>query len=414
MSISSKLIRAAAFALLIAFSGALLSSCGGGNGPEPTEAPSQTEPAGVEYSMTNMVRYWPEDADYDTCDYACVAEVPAFSQTYTYGYAMNNAVLDYMNGLMERIVRDYMPASVAKPPYTEVGCTVEYVGKVTNVIFKEKHCYEAQPYTETYVLMLSEQGEEISLCDIFLNYHTEQLIAEKLAERIAGDPMYYEADSITVLTCIDIEHGAKATEDGCVLYVHEGLLASYDEGELEFSFPLSEVLPDFVGEGKAMSAVEYRSMIELLAFTADGCVVRMEDIEDGRPSEYAATSFMGELTQTLGIPSEAGRISVPKERFLSLFKACFGTDFPGINTDAHNIIEEEDAYSVRASKKQYRYNVDILSAERSGDRLTLTGDIVFGDFGYAFTQYVCHVDVVLAANSESPYGFTLESFRMHM
>ena len=396
-------------ALALASICALLCACVKPGG-EPSPTAEATEAPPVPYETKHIVRYWPEDADYETCDYACIAELPVFTNTHTAGYAMNQAVEGYYELLCERIEAEYMQAAIAQPPYTEVKCAVEFVGEVTNVVFSENHCYEAQPETRTYVLMMDGRGNELNLCDVILNYHAEHMAAEQVAGKIKGKPGYYEADADAIAAMLDINHGAKAAENGCVVYVPAGKLAPYEEGELAFELSSEEMAPGFVKEG-AMSLEEYRALTEFLGFVSDGVVVRSQEIENGTLTEYVASSFMGELSQGLGIAPEAGRINVPEERFLSLFNECFGTDFPGIDTDAHDIKYEDGVYKVRYTQKPYRYNVDMLDAEREGDSLTVTGDLIFGGFGYAATQYVCHVSAKLIKKSASPYGFTLEEFK---
>lgn len=382
-----------------------LVSCGTGSEDEPeaTEAPAS-------YTVVKNIRYWPEDADYETCDYALIVDTPKFAGTDTSGYSMNLAVGEYLNGLAERVEKEYMPASVAQPPYTEVSCEVDTVDGITNVVFTESHCYEAQPYTETYVLMLNERGEQVNLRDVLLSYHAEDLVASALEKKIAGDGRYYEADAAKILTFLDLVHGARTLDGGFRVYIPEGRLASLDEGELAFDLTFAEAAPDFVGEGRALSWEEYRGITELLGYVSNGCVVRGDEIADGAVTAYAATSFMGELAQGLGYAPEAGRISVPADEFEKLFRACFGTDFPGIDTDAHDIRLEDGSYSVRFRRKEYRYNVDMLSVTREGGTVSITGDLMFGDFGYAFTDYICHVSVTLHENSASPFGFTLDEF----
>ena len=226
-------------ALLLAAGAALLCACTGGT--EPADTPAETEAPEVEYAMTHVIRYWPEDADYDTCDYACVAEIPRFSKTFTGGYGMNKAVDAYIAGLEERIERSYMPASIAQPPTTEIACAVDTVDGITNVVFTEKHAYEAQPYYETYVLMLDARGNEVNLCDHFLNYHADRLIAERIAASIAGDERFLPADADRVQTFLDVNHGARTQKGGCTVYVHEGLLADHSFGEISFDLTFDEV-----------------------------------------------------------------------------------------------------------------------------------------------------------------------------
>ncbi len=401
-------------ALALALSGVLLCACTGSGKPAPTEEPRVTQAPEVEYTMTHVIRYWPEDADYSSCDYACVAEIPKFSKEYTAGSKLNKAVDGYLEELASRIETRYMPAAIAKPPSTEVEARVETANGVTNVIFTEKHAYEAQPYFETYVLMLNERGDAVNLNDVFKNYHADQLIASVIADSIAGDDRFYEADASKVLASIDCNHGASVQNGGCTVYVHEGLLAPYELGELSFDVPFGDVHPDFVGENAAMTLEEYGDIVDFLHFVSDAAVVRAESIYDGRLSEYEAASFMGELALTLGILPEDGRIPVPEEEFLRLYRECFGQELPGIDTEAHDIKHEGGFFKVENARKRYAYNVDILGAERSGDDLTLTGDMIFGKFGFASSEYVCHVTVKLIKNAESPFGFTLKDFEMKM
>ena len=388
----------------------LFSACGGEG--EPSASP---EPTGAEagYTMMTNIRYWPEDADYDTCDYACVAEIPRFSKTFTGGYGMNKAVDAYIAGLEERIERSYMPASIAQPPTTEIACAVDTVDGITNVVFTEKHAYEAQPYYETYVLMLDARGNEVNLCDHFLNYHADRLIAERIAASIAGDERFLPADADRVQTFLDVNHGARTQKGGCTVYVHEGLLADHSFGEISFDLTFDEVTPDFVGEGRAMTLEEYRDITELLHLVSDAAVVRGEEIREGALSQFEASSFMLELAQGLGIPPEAGRIPVPEKRFGELYRACFMNEFPGIDTEGGDIVYENGVYKVFYGGKPFVYNVDMLSAERNGDELDIKGDLIYGKFGFANTAFVCHVSVKLVKSGESPFGFAVKEYLMN-
>ena len=75
----------------------LFSACGENNdSPEPTELPPATAAPEEEYRITHYIRYWPEDADYDSCDYCCIIELPEFSKTYSAGSNMNKAVQSYI------------------------------------------------------------------------------------------------------------------------------------------------------------------------------------------------------------------------------------------------------------------------------------------------------------------------------
>lgn len=380
----------------------LFSACGGEG--EPSASP---EPTGAEagYTMMTNIRYWPEDADYDTCDYALIVDVPRFSQTDTYGFAKNVAVGEYRDALAERVETEYMPISVTKPPYTQVSCEVETVDGVTNIVFSEEHCYEVQPIKRTYVLMLDEKGRTINLCDLLLNYHAAELVSSALEVKLDG-----RCSASELFSLIDINHGIRSRESGFTVFIPQGSIVPFEEGELAFDIAYDDAAPDFVGAGKALSLEEYRSLTEFLGFVTDALIVRTEDIENGSLSDYAATSFMGELTQTLGLTPEAGRISVPEKEFNDLYSACFGTDFPGIDRDAHDITLENGVYSIRAKQKEFRYNVDMLEVVREGDSLIVDGDLIFGDFGYAYSDFVCHARIKLHKNTASPYGFTVDEF----
>ena len=401
-------------AAVIAFA-FLFGGCRGkNNGTEPTAEPVVTEAPQVDQTFSHLICYWPEDADYSTCDYALVVEKPEFSETFTAGHAMNLAVEKYLDELSARIENEYLPASIAKPPYTEVACRVENTGSITNIIFTERHCYEAQPYTETYVLMLNERGSELNLCDVLLTYHAEALIAEHIAGVIAGDTKYFSADAAKVLSCLDIRHGACASNDGCTVYIREGMLAPYEEGELSFDIRFADVCPDFVGSGKAVSEDEYRLLVEFLGMVCDAAIVRGDDITGGALSPYAATAFMREAAAKMGIVSKAGRINVPAADFEDYYRRCFGNDFPGIDTDAHDIKLQDGNYSVLARLPEYSYYLDITGGETNGDMLELRGDVTFGTFGYAFSDPVCHASVTLVRSADSPFGFVLREFRMSL
>ncbi|MBR0136134.1 MAG: hypothetical protein IJM18_08025 [Clostridia bacterium] len=378
------------------------------------EAPLATEVPQVTYTMTHIIRYWPEDADYDSCDYACTVQIPEFSKDFTYGSAMNNAVDAYLEDLSSRIEKKYMPASVAKPPYTEVGCSVEYVGNITNVIFTEQHCYEAQPIVSTYVLMLNERGKQINLCDVFLNYHTQELIASCIAKAIEGDPRFFEADADKVFALLDITHGARSQEGGATVYIPEGLIAPLDDGEIAFDVRYEDICPEFVGEGKAISLDDYRRLTQFLSLVSNSVIVRSENIVSGELSQFAASAFMGELAQSLGIMPQAGRIVIREDRFLDIYRGCFGTEFPGVDKDGFDIETADGSLRVLYKQKEYRHNVDMLDARWDGDTLVVTGDMIFGEFGYAFSAFVCHVEIKLVRNDSAQFGFTLKDMTLSL
>jgi hypothetical protein len=381
---------------------------------QPTEAPRVTEIPEAEYTVSHIVRYWPEEADYDTCDYACVAQVPEFSKSHYAGYAMNAAVDEYLEELSARIEKVYMPSSVAEPPYTEVTFEYKYVRGVTNVIFRETHSYEAQPYTETHVIMMNGRGERVNLCDVFMNYHAEERIAAAIAARIAGDPKYYEADAGKILSVIDINERACASESGAVLFIPEGVLAPYEEGELEIPVTFEEVLPELLGEGGIMTLEELTGAVRLMRCAANAIVVRMQEIKAGEAEPYTATAFMGQAVTELGLIPSAGRIEVPKADFEALYSKCIAGEFPGIDADAHDIRLEEGAYSVSAAQPKFVYNIDIIEASPEGDTLTIKGDLIYGAFGYAYTEFVCHTSVTLIKNAESPFGWTLRDLGLSL
>lgn len=400
------LLLAGALALL-----ACLSACTPRPVPAvPTEEPRVTEIPEAEYTVSHIVRYWPEDADYDSCDYACVAQVPEFSKSHYAGSAMNAAVDEYLEELSERIEREYMPSAVAEPPYTEVTFDYKYVGGIANIIFRETHSYEAQPYTETRVIMLNGRGERVNLRDVFMNYHAEERIAEAIAARIAGDPRYYEADPLKILSVLDITERACAAETGASVFIPEGVLAPYEEGELEIPVTFEEVLPELVGAEGIMTLEELSGAVRLMRFAANSVVVRVESIIEGAASPYTATAFMGQAVTELRLIPKAGRIEIPKADFEALYSACIAGDFPGIDTDAHDIRLEEGVYSVSAAQPKYVYNIDILEAARTGDTLLINGDLVYGAFGFAATEFVRHARLELVKNAESPFGWTIKGF----
>ena len=398
------------FAVLLA---APLSGCRGNGSPEETPAPEATD-APAAYSVLHVIRYWPENADYASCDYALVAEMPEFPLTETAGYAMNKAVEAYFDSLAERIETEYMPSSVAKPPHTDVTVSVSKAGDITNVVFSETHDYEAQPYHETHTLMLDARGNEVSLCDWLLDYHAGEHAARAIAELTAGKEGFYEKTPEDIACLIDIRHGAEATENGCRIYVREGLLAPLDEGELGFELSFAELLPELLGENGVFTLDEYRGAVRLLRYVSNSVVIRQDPIENGELTPYTATEFMGQAVTELDVTNSAGRYPVPKAEFEALYRACFGAEFPGIDETAHSIRLEDGVYSVSAKQPEYSYNVDILSAERNGDTVELTGDMIYGEFGYAATEFAFHVAVTIEKSAESPFGWSLKNYRISL
>lgn len=397
----------------------LLLSCfaackNGGNSKDDNDV-RVTEAPDVEYSFTHLIRYWPEDADYDSCDYSCVVQIPQFSLTYTYGYAMNQAVELYIEDLHYRIENDYMLSAIADHPHSEIKCTVEQLRGVTNIIFDEEHDYEAQPNKQTYVLMLDDFGNELNLCDVILNYHAETIIAGLIADRIASDGRFYSLDANNIAPLLDIAHGASATKEGCRVFLREGTIAPFEEGELAFNFTFEEIFARFGEAANVLTFEEYKELTEMLCYCADAAIVREENIKDGVLTPFEATSFMGEAVERFELVPQAGRITVSKDEFETFYKNCFGADFPGIESAAFDIkLLDDGGYSVSAGRKPYEYHIDILSAAANGNSITLNGDMIFGTFGYAFTSYVCHVSIVLERNPESPFGFTLIDFGMSL
>lgn len=397
---------AAAFLLALSFCSCAGNSSCAGSGPDGGE-PSVSPAPQVSYKTTHMIKYWPEDSDYTTCDYSCVVEIPQFDQTFTAGYSMNEAVSDYIKDIDERIEKQYMPKAVEKKPHTEVTCEVEYLPGCTNVIFHEEHSGGERLARQTWVLMLDDYGKEINVCDLILSYHAEKLVAVKVAEELGSDP-------VRAISAIDLTHGARATLAGVEVFVREGIITPYEDGEQAVNISFDELVPSFVGVGKTLSLKEYRSLTELLHFVSDAAVVRQENIAAGALSEFEAASFMGEYCLTLGYYPSAGRVNVPEQEFEGCFRSIFGTEYPGTDKDGHDIKKENGYYAVLNSKKQYEYHIDILFVTESDGVLSVSGDMMFGPFGYAFTSYVCHVNVTLVRSAESPFGFRLIDYTMSL
>ena len=401
---------------LIACLLAALFSCGctSGNVAAPTEAPLATEIPEVAYENITMIQYWPEDADYSTCDYACTVEKPVFSRAYTAGAAMNAAVENYIEELFTRIEEDYIPGSVAKPPYTQVSSAVQMLGRFTEIVFTEEHCWEAQPYQETYVLILDERGNECGINDIYRTYHAELYIAEALPEALKklDIPCFEGLDAGLLLPYIDPVHGCVADGECCTVFIEEGAAAPYEFGELAVALPNAALLPAFVGD--AITEEEFYSLADMTDLVCSAAVVRGDNIEGGILTQYEATAFMGGAALDMGLVPEKGRLNIAEERFLACYRECFGNEFPGIDTDGFDIKKTEGGYSVSASQKLYEYHLDFISAEFEDGVLTVTADMYYGAYGSAYSVPVAHVVCRAARNGESPYGFTVNDFIMSL
>ena len=62
----------------------------------------------------------------------------------------------------------------------------------------------------------------------------------------------------------------------------------------------------------------------------------------------------------------------------------------------------------------FEYNVDILSVKREGDTIEIEGDMISGSFGAPDTMFNSHVTVTVEINPESPYGFRVANYMIHM
>lgn len=396
---------------LIALLLALLTAAGCAKTPEQEDEPRVTPVPEAEYTVSHVVRYWPEDADYDTCDYACVAQVPEFSLSHSCGYRMNAEVEAYLESLERRIETLYIPNSEAKPPYTEVAFEVVRTGDITNIIFREKHSWGVVPYTESHVVMLDENGGRISLNDVFMTYHAGERIAEVIAERLEKDPRFAAKTKEELLPLIDLREGGYAIENGARVYIKRGGIAPVEEGELAFEVSFEEAHPEL--EAADISWDEYRGLVRLLRAASEAIVVRMESFENGEMSVYTAMGFMARAVRELKLVPEAGRICVPQKDFEALYTACTGAQFPGIDEAEHDIELEDGVYSVKNTLPPYEYNVDIISLTREGENVLIDGDLIYGAFGFRASEFNCHIRLTLRESGKSPYGFEVRSLELY-
>lgn len=381
---------------------------------DATQSPVSSPAPDVDYTFTHYIRYWPETAGYDDCEYAVTVQIPQFSNTFTAGYNMNAAVQGYVDGLYARVESTYMGLAVADPPYTEVSCEVVRAGDYTNVIFTESHCYEAQPTVETYVLILDEDGLEVNLDAVFSTYHAEALAASAIVKIMASGDIYYDGiDETAVLAALDIKNGCRVTETGCVIYLHEGIFAPYDYKELQFELPSITFCPAFITDSDTaeLTEVQYRLVEQYMGYLISACIIREDEFSDGTLTEYSASAFMGDAVLALGLTPSAGRVYIGEQDYLNIYQSCFGVGFPGIDTDGHSITLSDGLYSVSTVQQAYVYGLDMTSASFDAESgiLTISGDVMFGAPGYAYTTYVCHAVLELRPNSDSPFGFTFIS-----
>lgn len=388
----------------------LFSACGENVGsPGPTEEPNTAAPSEDRYSMTHYIRYWPEDADYDSCDYCCIVELPEFSKTYSAGSNMNKAVQSYIENLQQRVEDNYMSKSVAKPPYTDVSCEIVDAGSFTNIIFTEKHCFEAQPYTHTYVLLLDECGNEIGLGDVIKSYHADTMAAELIFNYLTENGMALDGLSLTdCMAAADTNNGVSVTESTFTVYVDEGVLAPYEYGQLKLCFELSKLMSEDLKDSFTLDG--YLKAESFFSWFVTANMVRESNVTDGVMTEYAATAFMGSYYINSDYVPEKGIISVPRTEFEGLYRSILNKDFPGIDTGACNIELKDDCYLIDTNAKQYEFHLDIINAISENGTLSLMGDVIYGSFGYANTEYVCHATLVLRPSEASPFGYEFVDF----
>lgn len=404
---------ALAAAALIAAAALCFSACSRKPSSKPSGEGSAPEVPAAEYEINNLIRYWPEDADYATCDYACVIEQPVFARTQTAGAAMNLAVEGYLEDLYERVEERYIPASIARPPYTEVRCELIPCGEYTNIVFTEEHFYEAQPFVTTYVLMLDGRGQQVNLNDVLKTYHSDELLAAAIFEKYSdSSELSPGVTAAEIMSRLDISHGCYVDEAGSVrAFFTEGEISPYGMGRFEAEIGASALLPD-IG---SMSADEYHSLLLMCDRLASACIVRENNVENGALTPYAATAFMGATVQGMGLVSEKGRFSLSGDRFLEIYRNCFANEFPGLDPDAFDVkLTDGGDYSVSASQKVYDYHVDVLELSFEGGVIRVSGDLIYGAYGYAFSAPVCHISLTLSENGASLYGFTVSELKLSL
>ena len=72
----------------------------------------------------------------------------------------------------------------------------------------------------------------------------------------------------------------------------------------------------------------------------------------------------------------------------------------------------DDCYLIDASTKQYEFHLDITDAVSENGMLILTGDVIYGSFGYANTEYVCHASLVMRPSEASPFGYEFVDYAL--
>ena len=139
------------------------------------------------------------------------------------------------------------------------------------------------------------------------------------------------------------------------------------------------------------------------------------DRQDGR-LRFAGQDTLA-LARQYGTPlylMDEGRIRRNCRMYTETFRACFGTDFPGIDVEAHDIKHIGDGYYVLNSRRGWVYNVDMLEAYAEGDEIVIKGDRMSNEFGSPISTFEGHAVIRLVRNPESPYGFTVKYYAVSL
>lgn len=375
--------------------------------PEPEPTPAPTEDANAEFighTAAGRVRYWPDGADEDTAEYALFVDYPVFDKTNSAASAINAAMDDYILSLADRVEKDHVPTADGKS-YSKATFEVGFARGYLNVIFHVKHGEIA----ETDALMFDRRGDKMTVFDIFLSYNANIMAANAICLKMEDDPLLPSPDPNVILGEVDREYRVSATDTGCTVWFPPD---SVEQGEHAFELSFEDVLGSLVSpEGAFAGFDEYASAQELIRMALLSVIIHAETVENGVLSPYAAGVFMTQAAA--GVPSTAGRRIMPKDEFESLYRSCFGEDYPGCDPDSDSVRMEDGVYSISVSAPSFVYNVEPNSVVSDGDTVVITGDLMTGTFGERWSEFVCPVTVTLQRNAESPYGFVLRELIPH-
>ncbi|OQB24452.1 MAG: hypothetical protein BWY11_01072 [Firmicutes bacterium ADurb.Bin182] len=404
----------------------LLLACDPGAVPGPFESPSPV-PAGTPYetetpdeplipepvvssdgtyTVETHLLCFPDGSDISNAEHVLIYALPVFSEQNDAADAFNANVALYEEELIARITEQPGEGS-GEQLTTYVNVEVTKVTDYTNIIFTEETRKGAQTLHHKYALVLSPDGDEMSLAKITGIYDADVLVAQLIWNRMNA---FGGITRDTVLQALDIYNGFYLTETGYAVFFDPGVLYEAGEGFKVFELSETEIYPSFVGD--VLSVESYRELLPVFSRLAAATLVNFESF-DTVPSPFVSAVFIADTLSEDAGPSKYGtRLQLTREDMDELFRSYFSAgQFPGADSAVPSVKEENGLYTVELSEVSHPFSIEFTDAKRENNTVVLTGNIMFGTPGTQDARFVSGIIITLAqAQHAAAGGYIIQSW----